>query len=457
MNNYWGENMKKNLFFIFILLILPLKVNAANVSINCNKTKLNINEETTCKLNINNLDFVITDITGKVNIGDNLTITSSTYDSKTWLSLDTKFNVTDINLMRQEKNSLSSVTIATFKIKASATATGTSTISFSNVAAGNSNYESVPLNCSPVTINFGNNVNTLSSLSISGTDINFSSDNTSYNATIDSDTVEIKATATDSKAKVTGTGKIKLNYGSNSLKVVVTAENGLTKTYTLNITRPDNRSTNNDLSNIKLSNGNLKFDKNTTKYTINVSNEVETMDITYDLADNKSKAELIGNNKLSVGENKFTIKVTAENGKVKEYNIIVIRDQKIEITNSNKASNIIVTGYDIYYNKDKNEYTVNTNANKLNIEVTLEDKNAKYEITGNENLEKGSIISIIVTDKEGNNNIYKITIDNETKTNQNNNSLTRSIIYIVLLVLSAVLNLLTIVMIKKQNKTVIKK
>ena len=41
MNNVWGEFMKKFLFFIFVLLIIPFKTYATNdVTINCNKTKL---------------------------------------------------------------------------------------------------------------------------------------------------------------------------------------------------------------------------------------------------------------------------------------------------------------------------------------------------------------------------------------------------------------------------------
>lgn len=439
--------MKKNIFFILILLILPLKVNAATVSINCNKTKLQINEETTCKLNINNLDFTITDVSGSVSVGKNLTITSSTYDSKTWLSLDNIFNVTDINLMSQDKTHISNLTIATFKIKASKEATGTSSVAFNTVAAGNSNYESISLNCNPVSINFGNNVNTLSNLSISEANINFSSDKTNYDATIDKDSIEIKATATDSKAKITGIGKQKLNYGENTIKIVVTAENGASKTYTLKITRPDNRSSNNDLSNIKLNIGDLNFDKSKTDYTINVSNEIENIDISYEVTDKKSKAELIGNKNLSVGENKFIIKVTAENGKIKEYNIIVIRDKKIEVTNSNKASNIIITGYNINFDKNKNEYVINTNANKLHIEVILEDEDAKYDITGNKNLTEGSIVSIIITDQEGNNNIYKLNIENKTEVKNNNHTT----IYIVLLIISVLINIFTIIIINKKK------
>lgn len=46
--------------------------------------------------------------------------------------------------------------------------------------------------------------------------------------------LNIKATAADTKAKVEGTGKIDLKEGKNTINIVVTAENGAKKTYTIN-------------------------------------------------------------------------------------------------------------------------------------------------------------------------------------------------------------------------------
>lgn len=441
--------MKNNIFFLFLLLIIPFKVYATNdVKISCNKQNLKINEETTCTISISNLDFTIIDITGKIKVGDNLTITSSSYDSSKWLSLDNNFSVTDINLMRHNNNKVNSVTVATFKIKASGNATGDSQIKFENIGIGNSDYQSISVSCNPVTIHFGNNIDTLSSLTISGINIDFSSEKTNYTAEIDSESVTIEAIPTDSKAKVSGTGNKKLNYGNNTINIIVTAENGITKTYTINVSRKDNRSNINELSDLKVSKGSLKFDKNKTDYTINVSNDEEFIDISYELLDNKSQAEIIGNKTLSYGENKFVIKVTAENGTVKEYTITVIRDKKVEITNSNKASNIIIKGYEISFEQNKYEYRIKTSEKKLDIKVTLEDLDSTYEIIGNENLTNGSIISIIVTDIEGNNNIYKIIIENNDKVNtQKNNSL-----LIILLIISIIGNIVATAIILKQTK-----
>ena len=442
--------MKKTIFFIFILLLIPLNVKATNdLTINCNKTNLKINEETSCTLNINNLDFTIIDVTGKVKVGDNLSIVSSSYNADKWLSLDTNFNVTDINLMRHNNDKINNITIATFKIKASNNATGDSEISFNNIAVGNSDYQSITLNCNPLNIHFGNNINTLNTLDVSGLNINFSSDKTNYSLEVDNENIKIDAIPTDSKANVSGIGNKKLNYGNNTINIVVTAENGSSKTYTINIKRKDNRSNNNDLSSLSLSKGQLEFDKNITNYTINLPYETEQIEVSYELSDKKGKAEIIGNETLSVGENNLTIKVTAENGDVKEYKITIIRDKKIEVTNSNKISNIQIKGYDISFNKNKFEYTINTSDKQLEIEVTLEDNNSTYEIIGNENLNEGSVISIIVTDKDGNNNIYKLIIKND------NNQLNSNIMLTTLLIISIVTNIiLSFILIKKKTNKI---
>jgi len=52
--------------------------------------------------------------------------------------------------------------------------------------------------------------------------------------------IKIQATCEDSKATVKGTGEVSLNIGSNSFQVVVTAENGSTKTYVLDVVRRSN-------------------------------------------------------------------------------------------------------------------------------------------------------------------------------------------------------------------------
>ena len=71
----------------------------------------------------------------------------------------------------------------------------------------------------------------------------FSSSVTKYSLDVDNNVerVVIKATKADGNASVSGTGERSLSEGSNVFRIVVTAQNGSTKTYTLivNVTDPN--------------------------------------------------------------------------------------------------------------------------------------------------------------------------------------------------------------------------
>ena len=79
--------------------------------------------------------------------------------------------------------------------------------------------------------------NNLSSLNIEGFDIDFDSSVTEYSVSVPNDTKKIKigATANDGNASVSGIGDYDVKEGNNEIKIVVTAENGDTKTYKINV------------------------------------------------------------------------------------------------------------------------------------------------------------------------------------------------------------------------------
>lgn len=83
--------------------------------------------------------------------------------------------------------------------------------------------------------------NNLRSLGVSGYSISpaFKAATTSYSLTVPSNVsaVTIKALSSHTGAKVSGVGSVKLAAGLNTKNVVVTAENGAKKTYTIKITR----------------------------------------------------------------------------------------------------------------------------------------------------------------------------------------------------------------------------
>ncbi len=88
--------------------------------------------------------------------------------------------------------------------------------------------------------NSGNPNNYLKKLSVNGTYLfETTSTKTTYNLILDGSTksIEITADKLNDKASVAGTGTISLNSDKQSVEVIVTAENGAKRKYTINITR----------------------------------------------------------------------------------------------------------------------------------------------------------------------------------------------------------------------------
>lgn len=190
----------------------------------------------------------------------------------------------------------------------------------------------------------------------------FKSGTTSYDVTVPNNVEQVKvyATAKDSKANVSGTGNKNLNVGQNALKVVVTAEDGTTKTYTINVTReadgvtntteentntvenPDMDLSNYDLTELSVPGYTLspEFSPYIYEYTLDISSEdVTKLDInTKTKNDEKIKVEIVGNEELKEGENIVTILVTNEvTGDNATYQIIVNKTNEIDLSAVNES------------------------------------------------------------------------------------------------------------------------
>lgn len=123
-------------------------------------------------------------------------------------------------------------------------------------------------NKSDTTTNEKSSNNNLSSLIVSNGELVFSKDILIYDVVVNSDVSEIKvdAVSEDAKSSIKGIGTHTLNFGNNVIEVIVTAEDGTVKTYTINVLREDSSDTNNNES--------KEEDKTTT--TDDVDSEKET-------------------------------------------------------------------------------------------------------------------------------------------------------------------------------------
>ena len=245
--------------------------------------------------------------------------------------------------------------------------------------------------------------NYLSSLAVSNTNITFNRNTLVYNLSTTSDNVQISATKDDNKASVTGTGRFNLNYGTNTYRINVTAENGSTRTYTININREDTRSSNNNLKSLTLSKGNLNFNKSTTTYNVDVDKDTTSLKIEASLEDVKASFENgFGPRTINLnpGNNTIYIKVRNEIGNVKTYTININREDGK--SSDSTLKDIKLSEGKIDFKTDVLEYKINVeyDVDTFKIEALPTDGKSKVNITGDEKLKVGENIFTITVEAE---------------------------------------------------------
>lgn len=258
--------------------------------------------------------------------------------------------------------------------------------------------------------------NYLKSINLSDGNIDFKKTTTTYNINVDNNIgkITIDANLDDSKSSFEngfGPRTINLSLGNNTVYIKVKSESGQVRTYTLYINRNDGRNSDSSLKNIKLSSGKISFDKDTLEYKVTVGYNVDKMKIEAIPNSEKSKVTINGNEDLSVGDNVFKINVEAENGKVIIYTITVVRKkQGQEISDNNNIKSITIKNHSIDFKSNVYKYTVKANEKELDLTITLDDENATYKITGNNDLKNGSEIKIKVTAENGDEKTYTLVI-----------------------------------------------
>lgn len=285
-----------------------------------------------------------------------------------------------------------------------------------------------------------NSDNSLKSLSVDQGSISFKKDTLNYSLKVGKDVSSIKVNAAVNNSlasfvKGYGPRSVNLNYGVNNILIKVKAENESVRTYTIKVTREDERSSNTNLSSISLSSGNISFSKDVTEYSVSVPYETTRVDVTAYAEDSKAKVNVASPN-LVVGDNTVLITVTAESGQSKIYKIIVKRlPEQAVLSDNNNVSSIDIKGHGIEFNQETKEYEVSIGDEyALVIDVLLEDPSAKYVIEGNEDLKDGSVIKITSTSESGEIKEYKLNIKKELSAvpRKNGNGLVSGLIGFVL-------------------------
>lgn len=331
-------------------------------------------------------------------------------------SANNKIAVADYSLNAGVSNS--SIATITFKAlkdcKTTVSMSGTS----ASDTAGN---VSVGFSGKSIVIYTPSSNNNLSSLTVTPGGINFNG-GTNYQTSVGASTtsVTVSAAAQDAKAKISGAGSYNLSYGDNNINVVVTAENGAKKTYTIKVNRKDDRSSNNNLASLNVSNGKLNpgFSKGNTKYSMEVPFETSKLKISATAEDQKSTVSISNPDLVAEETTTVSVKVTAENGSSKTYTISVKRgkDPNKPLSNNNYLDDLSVNVglLSPSFNKEKNNYAVYLPFEISHIDIYVHQEDTKYatiKSEGNPDLIVGNnLFKYTLTAEDGSTRVYTLTV-----------------------------------------------
>ena len=237
----------------------------------------------------------------------------------------------------------------------------------------------------------------------------FSSSDITYTASVDNSVTQVTVTptASDSSAAIavndnivpSGTGHIVtgLNVGTNTVTVIVTAQDSTTKTYTITLTRAAALSGNADLGGLTISSGTLspQFSSSVTAYTASVDNSVTQVTVTPTASDSSAAIAVNDNivpsgtghivTGLNVGTNTVTVIVTAQDSTTKTYIITLTRAAALS-GNADLGSLTISSGtLSPQFSSSVTAYTasVDNSVTQVTVTPTASDSSATIAVNGN--------------------------------------------------------------------------
>lgn len=346
-------------FLILVaMIIFGSKAQAASASISASTTSAKVGENIKITVSINGASWNL-NLSGAVSnsyadVTDDAENTNKTYTTSFTPSSAGKYTVNLKGKVNDSNFSASNIDTAV-TINVSNTTTGTTT----------KNETTPSTNQKAETQKKSSNAN-LSNLGIRPNDFSgFKAGTTTYNVTVPKNVeeVEVYGKAQDSKSKVAGTGKKKLQEGKNTATVTVTAEDGTKKTYTINITRSATEEENNEedvddpeaddnnetdtteakgLSELKIGNLELSptFRTDIYEYTAKYIGEDTKLEVSTITTEDDYTIEVTGNEDLKEGENIITILVSdAEGNNVATYQVTVNKSLAQETLPENQDEN----------------------------------------------------------------------------------------------------------------------
>lgn len=225
------------------------------------------------------------------------------------------------------------------------------TSSNNNNSSSNNNTNNNNSNNKP-NLSSNNNLSSMQ-LDVEGVSPAFNKNTTEYFLVVEDkiNDINVSAIAEDSKANINISGNQSLQMGNNKILIKVTAQNGSSKTYTINVTKTENlENANANLENLAIENTVLvpEFSADITEYKVDVESDIETLNILAIPQIEDAKVTIDKPETLNFGENNVEITVLAKDGITEKKYVINVnrksedRLQEENVPKSNKIYYILL-------------------------------------------------------------------------------------------------------------------
>lgn len=296
---------KTKLLLIFLLCMFILIGNVKAFKWECNDLDVNIGDDVTCKLS-------------EVDIENNEEI-----------YIYSQLEIYESNVSNPAKKD-GEITFSTSKVDADRYNV-TAESNLNGVKTKTINVKSITTKKTTTTTKKKSSNNYLTTIIIDDNQIEgFSKDKTKYYVSVANEVnkVKIDARVEDENATYDINGPQMLEVGDNEYTIGVTSEDNTTRFYKVIITRKEeDASSNTNISSIKISGYKFNLDGYSKTYHLKINEDDDKLNVKVELEDENASYEIEGNSNLRDGSI-IKIVITAENGDIDTYRIIISKDEK---------------------------------------------------------------------------------------------------------------------------------
>ena len=231
---------------------------------------------------------------------------------------------------------------------------------------------------------------------------------TEYKLEVNSPTIAVYATLTSTDSSyISGyePRTVNLKYGVNTVLIKIKNKEGKIRTYTILVTRTDDRTSDNTINDLKLSVGKITFNSNVTDYKIEIPKDTKSVDIDATLSSDLSDYEEgYAPGSLSIIDNTTIklLKVKSQTGSTRTYTLMFVKKGTDVISDKSlQLNDLIIPGVYLPFESEVANYSTSVGYENdiINLKMNTKDKDSR----------------VIITYKKKSDNEYKLTSNSGIK------------------------------------------